>query len=171
MTCQEIIGEIYSDKRFIDLIGKTNPVELQDELRQEVALVLLNYNCIKIKSLYKKNELFKFVAGVVWTIGFKKNHKYYKTFKKKYDNKLEEYFRSKEGKEIPDSAIQIAIKILNDKLNKNANEAHESMIFEKYVELRNLQKVADYYNIPHIHVFNVVKKTREELKKAINNNE
>lgn len=171
MTCQEIIGEIYSDNRFDELIKKIKPVELQDDLRQEVALVLLNYDCRKIKSLHKKKELFIFIAGIVWKMSTYRNNKFYKDFKKNNSDKIIEYLRSKEGKEIPYSAIERAINILNNKLNKNANEAHESMIFEKYVELRNLQKVADYFNIPHIHVFNVVKKTKEELKKAINNNE
>ena len=171
MTCQEIIGEIYSDKRFVDLIKKIKPEYLQDELRQEVALILLNYDCKKIKSLYKKKELFNYVAGIVWYSSTYNNNDFYKKFKKVDIKQNVEYFNSLKGTEIPYSAHIKARSILNEKLNKNANEAHESMIFEKYVELRNLQKVADYYNIPHLHVFNVVKKTREELKKAINNNE
>ena len=171
MTCQEIIGKIYSDKRFVDLIGKTKPVELQDELRQEVAMILLNYDCKKIKELHKKKELFNFVAGIVWYTAKYNNNDFYKKFKKSYFQecfKQEEYFNFLQGKEIPYSAVIKARTALNEKMNKNANEAHESMIFEKYVELRNCQKVADYFNIPHIHVFKVVKKTKEELKKIIN---
>jgi hypothetical protein len=62
-----------------------------------------------------------------------------------------------------------AINKLNHKLTINANEAHESIIFKKYVELKSCTKVAEYFKIPKSHVFMVVKKTKQELKKAINN--
>jgi uncharacterized protein with HEPN domain len=47
-------------------------------------------------------------------------------------------------------------------------EAHESIIFNKYVELRSCVDVAKYFDIPKDHVFAVVKKMKHELKKAIN---
>lgn len=170
MTCQEIISKIYLDEKFNDLIKKIKPVELQDDLKQEVALVLLNYECTKIKYLYKKKELINFACGIIWKVGTLQKGKFYKDFKNDNAEKIYDYLRSKSGREVSSSAIDKAKKVLSDKMNKNANEAHESMIFEKYIELRNLQKVADYFNIPHLHVFNVVKKTKEELKKIINNN-
>ena len=52
---------------------------------------------------------------------------------------------------------------LDEKLRLSANDAHESIIFKKYVELKSCKKVADYFNIPKKHVFLVVKKTKEEL--------
>jgi uncharacterized protein with HEPN domain len=47
-------------------------------------------------------------------------------------------------------------------------DAHESIIFQKYVELRSCVDVAKYFDIPKDHVFAVVKKMRNELKRAIN---
>ena len=56
---------------------------------------------------------------------------------------------------------------LDEKLRLSANDAHESIIFKKYVEMKSCKKVADYFNIPKKHVFLVVKKTKEELKETI----
>lgn len=153
---------------FNKLLSKIEPIELQDDLKQEVALVLLSYDCKKISRLYKKNELLKYTLQIVWNQGVLSNGSFYKTYKKKDIDKAIDYLRSQLGNEIPVKASQIAKKVLKEKLEKNPNDAHESIIFNKYVELRSCKKVADYFMIPHLHVFNVVKKTKEELKQAIN---
>ena len=77
--------------------------------------------------------------------------------------------RTQQGTEIPASVAVKAQKVLDKKMEIDANNAHESIIFKKYVELRNCQKVADYFKIPRLHVLQVVKKTKTELKHAINN--
>jgi uncharacterized protein with HEPN domain len=58
--------------------------------------------------------------------------------------------------------------ILQSKLKGTPKDAHESIIFNKYVELRSCVDVAKYFEIPKDHVFAVVKKMKHELKKAIN---
>ena len=166
--CHKYIEEIYLHPAFNKLLSKIEPIELQDDLKQEVALVLLNYDCRKISKLYKKNELLKYTLQIVWNQGVLSKGSFYKTYKKKDIDKAIEYLRSQLGNEIPQKASKIAKEVLNAKLDKNPNDAHESIIFNKYVELRSCQKVADYFMIPHVHVFKVVKKTKEELKQAIN---
>ena len=153
---------------FNKLLSKIEPIELQDDLKQEVALVLLSYDCKKISKLYKKNELLKYTLQIVWNLGVLSKGSFYKVYKKNQVDKAVEYLRSQLGNEIPVKASAIAKKVLKEKLDKNPNDAHESIIFNKYVELRSCKKVADYFMIPHLHVFNVVKKTKEELKQAIN---
>jgi uncharacterized protein with HEPN domain len=57
---------------------------------------------------------------------------------------------------------------LTKKLDIDANNAHEAILFNKYVELRSCQKVADYFMIPRKHVMNVINKTKKELKTKLN---
>lgn len=166
--CHKYIEEIYLHPAFNKLLSKIEPIELQDDLKQEVALVLLSYDCKKISKLYKKNELLKYTLQIVWNLGVLSKGSFYKVYKKNQVDKAVEYLRSQLGNEIPVKASAIAKKVLKEKLDKNPNDAHESIIFNKYVELRSCKKVADYFMIPHLHVFNVVKKTKEELKQAIN---
>ena len=70
---------------------------------------------------------------------------------------------------ISDVRYNLAKQILNDKIDKGPNDAHESIIFNKYVELKSSDKVAEYFKIPKCHVYKVIKKTKNELKKALNN--
>lgn len=166
--CHKYIEQIYTSQKVNDLLSKIRPEELQDDLKQEMALALLSLNCKKILDLNKRGKLLQYALGTIWTMGTMTKGNFYKTYKKNDFEKALEYLRLQLGNEIPIKASVIAKNLLKEKLEKNPNDAHESIIFNKYVELRSCKKVADYFMIPHLHVFNVVKKTKEELKKEIN---
>lgn len=170
MNCSEIISEIYQSKAINELISKIEPKDLQNDLKQEIALELLQMDCDKLKRMYKANELTYYTIRMILNIGTGKNNNFFKKFKQK-DNKdkINDYLRIQQGKEIPIQISALASNILSEKLNSDPYSAHEAIIFNKFVELGNLKKVAEYFNIPHLHVFQVVKKTKTELKKAINN--
>lgn len=167
--CAEYIEKIYTNQRVNKLIAKIEPVDLQDDLKQEMAIVLLSYDCKRIKELYDKNELVKFAMGIIWKMGTKQKGYFYKTYRKRDFVKAYEYLKSQSGKSFLIEKTTIATNILDTKLRKTPNDAHESMIFSKYIELRNCMAVAKYFGIPHLHVFKVVNKTKSELKRAINN--
>lgn len=166
--CNEYIEQIYLNPKVNTLISKIKPIELQDDLRQEMAMVLLNYDCEKLIQISKEGKLVPFVISIIWKMGTMQKGNFYKVYKKNDYDKAIEYLQSFTGKEIPMSSAKIASNILEKKLNLNANDAHESMIFTKYVEMRSCSKVANYFGIPHLHVSIVVRKTKKELKTIIN---
>ena len=168
MNCREIISEIYQSKSINELISKIEPKDLQNDLRQEIAIELLQMDCDKIIKMHKANELTYYTIRMIINIGTGKNNNFFKKFKQK--DKINDYLYVQQGKEIPKSASSLASNILSEKLNSDPYSAHEAIIFNKFVEFGNLKKVAEYFNIPHLHVFQVVKKTKAELKKRINNN-
>lgn len=164
----EIIERIYLHPKVRELIKNIKPEHLQQDLLQEVALVLLTYPPDKIIKLHKEGNLLAYTLKTIWKLGTGTKGSFYKIYKKNDLIKAIDYFRSQLGKEIPISTSNIASNILLKKLDSNANDAHESIIFQKYVELKNAKKVAEFFNIPHLHAFNVIKKTKNELKRAIN---
>lgn len=168
-TCNQYIEEIYRSNRFNETIKKIDPVELQDDLRQEVAMALLNMGCDVIVKMYEEGRLLNYSIGIIWMMGTKQKGMFYKMYKKREHDKAYDWMMSQTGKEIPMESVKIAKSLLNKKLTIDPNQAHESIIFTKYVELRSCQKVADYFGIPQLHVFQVVKKMKTELKKEINN--
>jgi len=168
-NCNEYIEKIYRNQKVNDLISKIKPVELQDDLRQEMAIVLLNYDCEKLVSIYNEGNLVAFVLKIIWKMGTLQNGEFYKVFKKNNIEKAYEYSRlMNTGKSISLEYANIAKKVLDHKLTMNANDAHESIIFSKYVELKSCNKVAEYFGIPHLHVSIVVRKTKKELKTILN---
>ena len=151
------------------MVSKIEPVELQDDLRQEVAMALLNMDCEIVCKMYKDGRLLNYSIGIIWMMGTKQKGMFYKLYKKKDFEKAYEWMMSQTGADVSMESVKIAKKVLNKKLTIDPNQAHESIIFTKYVELRSCQKVADFFGIPQLHVFQVVKKMKKELKKAIKN--
>lgn len=166
--CNDIVVEIYQNEKINNLISKVKPTELQDDLRQELALILLSYDCQKLMRLQNEGNINAFVLRIIINMGMSTNSPFYYKYKKNDIGKAVEYFKLMNVKDWIDTA-DIAKNHLEVKLSKNANEAHESIIFSKYVEMRNCQKVAEYFGLPHKHVFDVVKKTKNQLKKIIKN--
>jgi len=164
----QIIEQIYLHPKVRELIKNIKPEHLQQDLLQEVAVVLLTYPEEKIIKLHNEGNLLAYTLKTIWKLGTGTKGSFYKIYKKNDLIKAIDYFRCQLGKEIPISTTIIASNILSKKLDSNANDAHESIIFQKYVELKSAKKVADFFNIPHLHAFNVIKKTKNELKRAIN---
>ena len=90
---------------------------------------------------------------------------FYKKFRKnEYENAIA-YLRSLLSlPELDQRLAKIANERLIEKYVHDELQAHESILFNKYVELRSCKKVADYFNIPEKHVKDVIKKTKKELK-------
>ena len=166
--CYEYIESIYRNPKINELIKNIKPTELQDDLKQEMAIVLLEYDCDKIKKLFEEGVLLSFACKIVWKMGTLQNGYFYKTYKKKDIEKAVEYLQSLIGNKINRDSIIVAKNVLKNKMLIDANEAHESILFEKYVELKSCTKVAEYFGIPPLHAFQVIKKMKKELKDAIN---
>jgi hypothetical protein len=165
--CYEYIEELYQSSKVNQLISNIKPVDLQNELKQEVALYLLEYDCNKLIAIKHQGKLINFVLRIIWNMGTMKGTTFYRKYKRTFHKELNEYVILSDGDELPDEYVIDAISILENKLTKNPNEAHESIIFQKYVELESCQKVADYFGIPRLHVFQVVNNVKLELKKKI----
>ena len=154
--CADLISKIYTNQKVLDLISKIEPASLQDDLKQEMAIVLLNYDCEKLIKINNENNLLPFVLKIIWKMGTLPNGNFYRDYRKKDYDKALEWMKLQIGNKEDNSSVIIAKTILNKKLLSNPNDAH-------------CQKVADYFGVPRMHVFQVINKTKEELKKAIKN--
>lgn len=96
-------------------------------------------------------------------------------FNKKYCtnfDKAKDYLRSQISASLPEfdlKRINVAIDYLKEKEKGTAIDSHEYIIFNHYIELRSLDKVAAYFGIPKHHVWVVVSNIQNELKKLIKN--
>jgi uncharacterized protein with HEPN domain len=168
VNCNDIIEQLYNNDKINQLISKIQPSQLQDDLKQELAIVLLEYDCDKLKKISREGNIIGFAMQIIWTMGTSNRSPFYNKYRKNEIEKAFEYINSQNGNSIPFYTIQIAEKILQEKLKSTPSDAHESIIFNKYVEMRSCIDVAKYFDIPKDHVFAVVKKMKRELKKAIN---
>lgn len=162
--CNDIILSVYNSKELDNLLSKINPEAIRSDLRQEIAVALMELPCKKIMSLFASNDLIRYALAITWNMAIGKGHKFSLSYQRKELGKAIDYVNA--TKPLPELPIQLAYQaddILKRK-NKSIHDDHEARIFNKYVELGSARKVASYYRIPINHVCNIVKKVKQELK-------
>jgi len=165
MNRNQIIEFIYNHPDINRLISNVDPDHLRDDLRQEMALALLSIPNDKISEIWASNGLVGFAIKIITNMAFSSTSPFYKNFRKNDYKKALEYYRSQQ--KLPELNINfanIATKRLATKYQEDELQAHEAILFTKYVELRSCKKVADFYTIPEKHVKDIIRKTKLELK-------
>lgn len=163
-NCNDIIVSIYNNKDLLNCIKKVKPEAIQDDLRQEIALSLLDADCDKLKELLEAKNLLPYVIKICWLMATSKQTQFYIKYKRNDILKAVKYLETL--KELPTLDIRLAAsaqKYLADNY-KTAAGAHEAEIFYKYTELGSGRLVAEYYGIPISHVYTIIKKIQKELK-------
>ncbi len=169
MNCNKYIETIYLDPQVNQLIKSVRPEQLQDDLRQEMALALLSIDCEKISEIWASNGLIGFSIKIITNMAFSSTSQFYKKFRKSDLEKAMAYLRSQQRlPELNPNFANIANKRLEEKHQEDELQAHEAILFKKYVELRSCKKVSEYFQIPEKHVKDVIRKTKLELKQLIN---
>ena len=164
--CYGYIDQLFRNKELSKLLQNIQPKDLQDDLRQELAIILLKYDCDKLKSIIFDGKFLGFVNNTLWNLATQSNNVFIRTYRKQDIHKAIEYLKSLQSKELKGGIV--ADRHLEKKMSKSAKDAHEAIIFRKYVECRNMKEVSKYFNIPHKHVFIVVSNVKKELKERIN---
>jgi hypothetical protein len=165
MDKNQIIEFVYMHPDINRLINLVDPEYLRDDLRQEMALALLSIPEEKISKIWASNGLIGFSIKIITNMAFSNTSPFYKKFRKNDYQKALEYYRSQiKLPELNTNFANIAKKRLANKYQKDELQAHEAILFTKYVELRSCKKVADFYSIPEKHVKDIIRKTKLELK-------
>lgn len=163
--CNKIIEKIYLHPDLTNLIKKIKPVSIQEDLKQEVAISLLEKPCDKISELFAGNNLLRYVAKICWIMATSTTHDFYKKYKQNDYKKAIQYMEFLDTSEkITTSYTHEAYNFIKNK-NKNIFDDHEARIFKTFIELGSARKVAKYYNIPVNHCCNIIRKVKSELKK------
>lgn len=160
--CSDHVQTIVNDSKVNDLIGKIKPVDLQDDLRQELYLAVLTTDCDKIIKLRASNELTAYVLKIVCNMVFSKTSKFYYQFRKSDSHKAIEYLSTLS--DTPIIKTDSVTRYLEQKKTIDAVNWHEVTIFNKYVETNNIREVARFFEIPVNHVWSVINKIRNEIK-------
>jgi hypothetical protein len=164
-NCKDYIAEIYQSKEVNDLIGKVEPKGLQDDLRQELAITLLGYDCDKISEIWANGKLLRLACAIIANMAFSSKSQFYTKYRKSnYKKAIEYLYLSTQG---VTPSTEAAKQILNRKSNGTETDHHEFLIFSTFIEMRSIPKVAQYYGVPVKHIRDIINKLRNELKSAI----
>lgn len=165
--CHSIVENIYTHPDILNLISKIQPESIRDDLRQEIAVSLLEQPCEKTVNLFAQDNLLRYAIKVVWNMATGTSNDFYRKYRRSDFKQAVEYIRiMQQGCTILPSNVFKAKNILENP--QSMQQDHEARIFNKYIELGSSRSVAAYYGIPINHVCNVVAKVRKELKQVIN---
>lgn len=159
MKREQIITELYLSKDIGDAIGKMKPIELQDDLRQEVFLVLCEMEEDRLLQMFNDGYLKYFIVRTILNMAKSDRSNFSRTFRRVYEEVSDNY------------QVEVYDESISDKLRKSMEVLHwyEKEIFRLYSESGNLLQVSRDTGIPYRSLLKTVKKVKTLLKYKIRN--
>jgi DNA-directed RNA polymerase specialized sigma24 family protein len=162
MNKETIITQMYLDKDISQAIGKMQPVELQDDLRQEIFLVLCEMDNDRLLGMWNSGYLKYFVVRTMLNMAKSDRSTFFNQFRRSFAEYCDNYEKADEGAEIHEE--------MDSKLKQSMGELHwyEKNVFELYAENgRNILKLSRDTKIPYRSLFKTVTKVKKKLSKAV----
>lgn len=158
-----IISEMYSSTDIKDAIGKMNPTDLQDDLRQEVFLVLCEMDEDKLLEMYDGGYLKYFIVRTILNMAKSDRSNFYKKFRQVYAEIPITYEQKKEDYN----------EDLINKLEKGLGVLHwyEAELLKLYASNgKNLLAISRETKIPYRSLIKTIRKAKILMKYKIRNN-
>ena len=89
MEVLNIVDKLARNRVVEDMIKNMNINDYPDDLAQEIYLILLEYDKVKIEEMYNKNQINFFISRIITNQAFSKNSPFYLNYKKWDFNKEE----------------------------------------------------------------------------------
>lgn len=162
MNKQDIITQMYLDKDINQAISKMQPVELQDDLRQEIFLVLCEMNDDRLCGMWTSGYLKYFVVRTMLNMAKSDRSTFFNQFRRSFAEYCDNYEKADDVSESDE--------VLDSKLSRSMKELHwyEKNVFELYAENgKNILKLSRDTKIPYRSLFKTVTKVKKKLSKAV----
>jgi hypothetical protein len=159
VTKNEIISKLYNDQDIANAIAKMNPVELQDDLRQEMFLVLCEMDDTRLIEMHKNGFLKYYLVRTMLTM-IKSDRS---TFHNKFRRIFQEIGCAVEDKPVPvdesNEALHVGIETVMKELHW-----YENGIFKLYAQNKNISELSRQTSIPYRSLSKTISDTRKKIK-------
>lgn len=164
MNRQAIITELYNSVDINNAIGKMQPYELQEDLRQEVFMVLCEMDEARLFQMYSEGYLKYFIVRTILNMAKSDRSNFHKKFRQVYSEIPVTYEVTKE--EYNEDVIL--------RLEKGMEVLHwyEKELLMLYANNgKNLLAISRETKIPYRSLLKTIRKARMLLKYKIRNND
>ena len=162
MGRNEILTEFWLSEEVNKAFSKMHPIELQDDLKSEVFLILAELPEEKIIGLYDRKELRFYIVRIMLNLVQNSNNQFFKQYRN-----FVEYTQ----KEI----IEQVQEDLTDKVNLSLVDLHwyKKELLRAYTEdfKCNAKALSRDTGIPYMSIIRTLNITKSELKSKIRNND
>lgn len=164
MNRENIISELYQSKDINEAISKMQPIELQDDLKSEVFLVLCEMDEEKLIGMYEQGYLKYFIVRTILNMAKSDRSNFYRKFRQVYQEIPITY-------ELPKDEYD---ETLVTKLEQGMEILHwyEAELLKLYSQNgKNLLAISRETKIPYRSLLKTIRKAKTLLKFKIRNNE
>lgn len=162
VTKNEIILNFYNDTDIADAIAKMNPVELQDDLRQEMFLVLCEMDATRLVDMHKNGFLKYYLVRTMLTM--------IKSDRSTFHTKFRRMF-SELGSGFEDrlSDVDVSNEGLHNMIDGAMKKLHwyENGVFQLYANNRNISELSRQTQIPYRSLSKTISDTRKKIKEKM----
>lgn len=164
MTRNEIILQLWNDPDIRQAIGKMQPVELQDDLRQEMFVVICSLPEERFMQIYRDGGLKYYLVRTMLNMIKSDRSTFFKKFREPFteispnysdDVELLTNFESSEAKE---SNVFQAV---------DALPWYDRELLKLYAEEKNIAKLSKDTRIPYRSLFKTITKAKKKVRKAM----
>lgn len=159
MTREQIIRDMYLDKDIAQAIGKMQPAELQEDLRQEIFLVVSEMKEERLLDMFEKGYLKYFIVRTMLNMAKSDRSTFYRTFRRNFSEYMEHHDQPEQIQEDR-----------SDQISSNMEKLHwyEREIFHLYAENgKNIVRLSKETNIPYRSLFKTVNKVKKQMRSAL----
>jgi hypothetical protein len=161
---EQVISEFYRSRDINNAISKLQPVELQDDLRQEVFLVLCEMDESRLLQMYNDGFLKYFIVRTIMNMMKSNTSRFYNTFRKGFQE-----LTNHETVRIDEYDEELLMKLEN---GLSVLHWYEKEIFRLYSQNgQNILALSRDTKIPYRSLVKTIKKVKTLLKYKIRNHE
>jgi hypothetical protein len=154
----KILSELWESKEVNDAIKKMHPVELQDDLKSEVFLVLAELDYQKLIDLYKRNQIKFYMVRIMLN--------YVQSTDKKFYTKYRNFVEYKQA-DVADVSSSDITKEVNDSLDEIHWYQKEIIKLYTFKFNKNAKELSRQTGIPYMSIIRTLNQAKKELKKKI----
>lgn len=162
MGRNEILTEFWLSEEVNKAFSKMHPLELQDDLKAEVFLILAEFPDEKIIGLYERKELRFYIVRIMLNLVQNSNNQFFKQYRN-----FVEYTQTEITDEVQED--------LTDKVNLSLVDLHwyKKELLRTYTEdfKCNAKALSRNTGIPYMSIIRTLNITKSELKSKIRNND
>jgi hypothetical protein len=161
----EIVAELFISKEFNDCIGKMEPEHLRDDLRAEVALILLETEETKLIDIHRGGGLRYYTVRIIMNLIQSKTSLFYKLYRQQVVEITDRYMKGEDQ----DIETRAAKEELEDKAIKEIDNLYwyNGEMVRLYLKYGNYRAIQQNTRIPYSSAYKTIQKSFEEIKQKV----
>lgn len=164
MTKNQIIEKLYTGKNFTDCIAKMEPEHLREDLKQEVILIVCEWDEEKIQKLHADHVLEFYVVRVILNLIKSNTSNFYKTYRQIMvefiNHEVADDF-NREERELREMVEDMAIEEI-DRLYW-----YEKGLIELYIKHGNYRAIEKDTGIPFTSCYKSIQKSIKTIREKV----